>query len=73
MVKCADHSLYTGVAKDLEARLFEHNRGKGAKYTRGRRPVYLVYQETAKDRGAALRREAEIKKMTRIQKQRLFN
>ena len=63
ILRCADDTLYTGVATDLEARVATHNAGKGAKYTRGRRPVVLVYQETAIDRAAAQRREAEIKRM----------
>jgi len=63
ILRCADETLYTGVATDLDARVSTHNAGKGAKYTRGRRPVVLVYQETAIDRAAAQRREAEIKRM----------
>jgi putative endonuclease len=63
ILRCADNSLYTGVATDLAARVLTHNAGKGAKYTRGRRPVVLVYQETAVDRATAQRREAEIKRM----------
>ena len=63
ILRCADETLYTGVATDLDARVSTHNAGKGAKYTRGRRPVVLVYQETAIDRAAAQRREAEIKRL----------
>jgi putative endonuclease len=63
VVRCADTTLYTGIARDLQARIAQHNTGRGAKYTRGRRPVILVYQEAAADRGAALRREHEIKRM----------
>lgn len=63
VVRCADTTLYTGIARDLQARITQHNTGRGAKYTRGRRPVTLVYQEAAADRGAALRREHEIKRM----------
>lgn len=63
ILRCADDTLYTGVATDLTARVSTHNAGKGAKYTRGRRPVVLVYQEAAIDRAAAQRREAEIKRM----------
>ena len=63
MLRCADDTLYTGVATDLAARVATHNAGQGAKYTRGRRPVVLVYQETAVDRAAAQRREAEIKRL----------
>ena len=71
IVRCADHSLYTGVATDVAARVVTHNSGKGAKYTRGRRPVRLVYQETASTRGAALKREFAIKRLTRAAKRRL--
>lgn len=71
MVRCADNSLYTGIAKDVEARVTVHNTGKGAKYTRGRRPVVLVFCETADDRGAALRREIAIKKLRPEVKRRL--
>jgi predicted GIY-YIG superfamily endonuclease len=71
IVRCADDSLYTGVAKDLDARIAAHNEGRGAKYTRGRRPVELVYHETVPDRAAALRRELRIKRMTPAAKRRL--
>jgi len=71
IVRCADDSLYTGVAKDLAARIAVHNEGRGAKYTRGRRPVELVYYETAPDRAAALKREMRIKRMTAQAKRRL--
>ena len=63
MLRCADESLYTGIATDIEARVAKHNTGKAAKYTRSRRPVVLVYQETAADRSTAQRREAEIKQL----------
>jgi putative endonuclease len=71
ILRCADESLYTGVATDLVARVSTHNAGKGAKYTRGRRPVVLVYQEPAVDRAAAQRREAEIKRMSAQSKRQL--
>lgn len=63
VVRCADTTLYTGVATDLQARIAQHNAGRGAKYTKSRRPVTLVYEEAAADRGAALRREHEIKRL----------
>ena len=63
VVRCADTTLYTGIATDLHARIALHNAGHGAKYTQGRRPVTLVYQETAADRSAALRREHQIKRL----------
>ena len=72
IVRCADRTLYTGVAKDLRQRIAAHNDGRGAKYTRQRRPVKLVYSESALDRGAALRREIEIKSLTRAAKRALF-
>lgn len=71
MVRCADGSLYTGVARDLAVRIADHNRGTGARYTRGRRPVTVVYSETAPDRSTAQRREAAIKRLTRRAKERL--
>ena len=72
MLRCADRSLYTGVATNLAARVATHNAGKGAKYTRGRLPVKLVYQETAADRGAALRREHAIKRLSAAAKRQLI-
>ena len=63
VVRCADHSLYTGIAVDVTARLARHNAGKGAKYTRGRLPVALVYQESAASYSAALKREHAIKRL----------
>ncbi|HHL45035.1 MAG TPA: GIY-YIG nuclease family protein [Gammaproteobacteria bacterium] len=71
IVRCADGTLYTGIARDVGFRLARHNAGKGAKYTRGRLPVQLIYQESAGDRGSALRRELEIKRLPLIEKQRL--
>lgn len=63
VVECADGSLYTGIAKDVAARLAQHNDGQGARYTRGRAPVRLLHVEEAVDRGAALRREHAIKRL----------
>ena len=73
ILRCADGSLYTGVATDLERRLAEHNgSGKlGARYTRARRPVVLVYSEAAESRSAACQREAAIKKLGKVEKERL--
>lgn len=68
ILRCGDGTLYTGCAKDVDKRLAVHQSGKGAKYTRCRLPVELVYQEPAEDRSAALRREAAIKKLTRTEK-----
>jgi putative endonuclease len=68
MVECADGSLYTGWTKDPERRVNEHNTGRGALYTKWRRPVFLTYLEAVENHSAALRREYAIKKMTREQK-----
>jgi putative endonuclease len=68
LVECADGTLYTGVAIDVEARVACHNLGKGAKYTCGRRPVRLLYQERFGGQGEALRREHEIKQLPRRRK-----
>ena len=75
MVRCADDTLYTGIATELERRIEEHNSSeKGAKYTRVRRPVQLVYQEEYPDRSSASKREYEIKKkMTRKEKLELIS
>lgn len=72
MLSCADGTLYTGIARDAERRLQVHNSGRGAKYTRSRLPVYLVYRETQPDKSAALRREAEIKRLSRTEKLQLI-
>jgi len=62
VIKNPDKTLYTGIAKDIERRINEHNTGKGAKFTRGRGPWQLAYSEGPFDHGDALRREIEIKK-----------
>ena len=72
LLRCGDGSLYCGWTTDLEARVTEHSLGRGAKYTRSRLPVKLVYYETYEDRHEALSREWHIKRMTRAQKLRLF-
>ena len=64
IVHCADGSFYTGTSTDVLARIATHNTGKGAKYTRSRLPVSLVYTEQLASRSLALQREAEIKKMS---------
>ncbi|MFH2124055.1 MAG: GIY-YIG nuclease family protein [Pseudomonadota bacterium] len=72
IVRCGDNSLYTGITKDLEKRILEHNSGaKGAKYTRSRRPVALVYSEEAASRSAATSRELTIKKLDLSRKRQL--
>lgn len=68
MLRCGDGTLYTGYTDDPERRARMHNAGKGAKYTRSRLPVTLVYWEELPDKSAALRREAAIKRMTRQEK-----
>jgi len=74
IVKCSDDTLYTGIATDVKRRVDEHNDSKkGAKYTKPRRPVELVYSEIAQDRSCASKREREIKKLPRIKKLELIN
>ncbi|MEM7357606.1 MAG: GIY-YIG nuclease family protein [Pseudomonadota bacterium] len=70
MLRCADDSLYTGITKDLERRLAEHNydNKKGARYTRARRPVQVVYQLSCENRASASQAEARLKKLNRQQK-----
>lgn len=75
IVKCSDDSFYTGIAINLEKRIKEHNgelKG-GAKYTRGKGPVTLKYSEESENRSLALKREAEIKKLSRAEKQALIS
>lgn len=71
ILRCGDGSLYTGMTNDLRHRLAVHRAGKGGAYTRSRLPVRLVYSERRASRGAALRREAEIKRYPRVLKLRL--
>ena len=74
ILRCSDNSLYTGVATDLERRLHEHNHSpKGARYTRSRRPVELVYSESRESRSSACKREHEIKQMSRNRKVALIS
>ena len=72
ILRCGDGSLYTGISTDVERRIAVHNSGKGAKYTRSRRPVELAYCEECADKSAALKREIEIKALTREQKLNLI-
>jgi putative endonuclease len=72
IVRCADGTLYTGYAKDPRAREQVHNRGRGAKYTAGRRPVCLVHVEAFRTLAAALRREHQLKRWSRRRKQALI-
>lgn len=75
IVRCADDSLYTGITKDVDRRIQEHNEGDklASKYTRARRPVVLVYQETCGSRSAATKREIEIKLLSRKDKNVLLS
>ena len=72
ILRCGDGSLYTGITTDVERRLETHRSGKGAKYTRGRGPLELVYREECGDHSAALKRELEIKKLPREEKEKLI-
>lgn len=72
ILRCADDTLYTGITDDVERRIAAHNSGKGAKYTRGRGPVKVVYRERCPDKPAALRREWAIKRLSRKEKLRLI-
>ncbi|MBL3529253.1 MAG: GIY-YIG nuclease family protein [gamma proteobacterium endosymbiont of Lamellibrachia anaximandri] len=71
ILKCGDGTLYTGIAKDVVARVKKHNSGQGAKYTRGRLPVELLYTESVGPHGDALRREMEIKRLSAANKNKL--
>jgi putative endonuclease len=71
IVRCADGTLYTGTAKDLQSRERAHNEGRGARYTAGRRPVTMVYAESCESRSLALKREHQVKRLTRAQKESL--
>ena len=71
ILECDDSSFYTGYTTDVERRVSEHDRGEGAKYTRGRTPVELVYTEEFDSRSAAMSREYEIKQLSRAEKERL--
>ena len=73
MVRCRDNSLYTGYTNDPQRRLMVHNAGKGAKYTRSRLPVTLVYQEEFSDKIEAQKREWAVKQLTKAQKEALCN
>ena len=72
ILRCRDSTLYTGITTDVDKRFQAHCSGKGAKYTRGRGPLELVYQENCGDHSAALKREAEIKKLSRQEKVQLI-
>ncbi|HFB54858.1 MAG TPA: GIY-YIG nuclease family protein [Hellea balneolensis] len=73
IVQCDDGSLYTGITNDLERRVSQHNAGRGAKYTKTRRPVRLVYHEASDNRSTASQREHAIKKLSRSEKLKLIS
>lgn len=73
ILKCMDNTLYTGWTNNLEKRIETHNAGKGARYTKGRRPVELVYFEEFETKEEAMRREAAVKKLSRKEKERLIH
>lgn len=73
LLRCADGTLYAGCTTDPQRRLKQHNAGRGAKYTRARRPVELVYVEPAEDHSGALRREAALKRLSRKEKLALIS
>ncbi len=73
IVECSDKTLYVGWTNDIKNRIITHNLGKGAKYTRGRLPVKLVYFESFDTKGEALKREYSLKKLTREKKLNLIN
>lgn len=73
ILKCSDGSYYTGYTSDLSRRVKQHNEGVGGRYTRSRRPVKLLYKEECATRAEAMRREREIKKMSRKNKEDLMN
>jgi putative endonuclease len=68
LLQCADNTIYCGITNDLDKRLAAHNAGEGAKYTRGRTPLQLVYAEPCADKSTALKRELQIKRMSRSEK-----
>ena len=72
ILKCGDGTLYTGIATDVQKRLEMHRSGKGAKYTRGRGPLELVHSEECENHSQALKRECDVKKLTKEQKQQLI-
>lgn len=73
ILECSDGTYYTGYTNNIKKRINAHNEGKGAKYTRGRSPVKLKHLETYASKSEAMSREASIKKLSRLEKQKLFN
>jgi putative endonuclease len=69
LLRCSDNSLYCGITTDIKKRVSAHNAGRGAKYTRARRPVHVVYTESAEGKSEALKREYTIKKLSKTKKE----
>lgn len=72
ILRCKDDTFYTGITTDVEKRLEAHRAGRGAKYTRGRGPLELVYRETCGSHSEALKREYQVKALTRVEKRKLM-
>ncbi|MDY4509038.1 MAG: GIY-YIG nuclease family protein [Candidatus Faecousia sp.] len=72
ILRCGDGTLYTGITTDIQRRLEAHRCGKGAKYTRGRGPLKLAYQEACSTHSEALKREAAVKRLSRTEKEQLI-
>ena len=72
VLRCGDGTLYTGITTDVQARFAQHRAGKGAKYTRGRGPLEVVYTEECEDHSAALKRELAVKALSREEKERMI-
>jgi len=73
ILRCRDGSLYTGITTDVDKRFLAHSEGRGAKYTRGRAPLELVYREECGSHSDALKRELQIKALTKAEKERLIH
>jgi putative endonuclease len=73
MLRCRDNSLYTGITNDLEGRINKHSEGKAAKYTRARLPVKLVYLESSESKSEALKREYQLKKLSKQKKEQIVH
>jgi predicted GIY-YIG superfamily endonuclease len=72
VLRCGDGTLYTGITTDVQARFAQHQAGKGAKYTRGRGPLEVVYTEECEDHSAALKRELAVKALSREEKEKML-
>ena len=72
VLRCGDGTLYTGITTDVQARFAQHQAGKGAKYTRGRGPLEVVYTEDCEDHSAALKRELAVKALSREEKEKML-